>query len=58
MPPPGSDKNRKGGVLIRRREPTTPGAVLHSAEAALRMGAGKVQLTTVRSTATAHAVAA
>ena len=54
---PGSDKNSKGGVLIIGGSRHTPGAVLLSAEAALRAGAAKVQVMTVRSTATALAVA-
>jgi hydroxyethylthiazole kinase-like uncharacterized protein yjeF len=58
LPPPGSNKNSKGGVLIIGGGRRTPGAVLLSAEAALRAGAGKVQVMTVRSTATELAVAA
>lgn len=51
LPDPGGDKNAKGRVLIVGGGVQTPGAILLAAEAALRVGAGKVQMATVRSTA-------
>lgn len=51
LPEPGGDKNAKGRVLIVGGGVQTPGAILLAAEAALRVGAGKVQMATVRSTA-------
>ncbi len=51
LPDPGGDKNAKGRVLIVGGGIQTPGAVLLAAEAALRVGAGKLQMATVRSTA-------
>lgn len=51
LPVPGGDKNAKGRVLIVGGGVQTPGAILLAAEAALRVGAGKVQMATVRSTA-------
>jgi ADP-dependent NAD(P)H-hydrate dehydratase len=57
LPPPGEDKNRRGRVLIVGGSEQTPGAVRLAAEAALRAGAGKLQIATVGSTAAALAVA-
>jgi hydroxyethylthiazole kinase-like uncharacterized protein yjeF len=51
LPDPGGDKNVKGSVLIVGGGVQTPGAILLAAEAALRVGAGKLQMATVRSTA-------
>lgn len=51
MPAPGGDKDDKGRVLVVGGGAQTPGAVLLAAEAALRVGAGRVQMATVRSTA-------
>jgi hydroxyethylthiazole kinase-like uncharacterized protein yjeF len=51
LPDPGGDKYDKGRVLIVGGGVQTPGAVLLAAEAALRVGAGKLQMATVRSTA-------
>lgn len=51
LPENGGDKNAKGRVLIVGGGAQTPGALLLAAEAALRVGAGKVQMATVRSTA-------
>lgn len=51
LPASGGDKNAKGRVLIVGGGVQTPGAILLAAEAALRVGAGKVQMATVRSTA-------
>lgn len=49
LPPPGSDtdKNDRGRVLAVGGSTTVPGALLLTGEAALRAGAGKVQLATV-----------
>jgi ADP-dependent NAD(P)H-hydrate dehydratase len=51
LPSPGGDKNEKGRLLIIGGSRQTPGAVLLAAEAALRVGAGKVQVATTASTA-------
>ncbi|AXG13301.1 NAD(P)H-hydrate dehydratase [Intrasporangium calvum] len=51
LPDPGGDKYAKGRVLIVGGGVQTPGAVLLAAEAALRVGAGQLQMATVRSTA-------
>lgn len=51
LPEPGGDKNAKGRVLVVGGGAQTPGAILLAAEAALRVGAGKLQMATVRSTA-------
>ncbi|WP_134773724.1 NAD(P)H-hydrate dehydratase [Ornithinimicrobium flavum] len=51
------DKESRGRVLIVGGSRHNPGGVLLAAEAALRVGAGKVQLVTVRSTAVQLAVA-
>lgn len=51
LPDPYGDKYDKGGMLILGGGAQTPGAVLLAAEAGLRMGAGKVQVATVLSTA-------
>jgi hydroxyethylthiazole kinase-like uncharacterized protein yjeF len=57
LPSPGGSKNEKGRLLVVGGSRSTPGAVLLAAEAALRVGAGKVQVATTRSTAVALAVA-
>jgi hydroxyethylthiazole kinase-like uncharacterized protein yjeF len=57
LPSVGSDKNSRGRLLIVGGSRLTPGAVLLAAEAAMRCGAGKVQVLTVASTATQLAVA-
>ena len=46
LPSPGGNKNEKGRLLIVGGSRQTPGAVLLAAEAALRVGAGKVQVAT------------
>jgi hydroxyethylthiazole kinase-like uncharacterized protein yjeF len=51
LPDPYGDKYDKGGLLIVGGGAQTPGAVLLAAEAGLRVGAGKVRVATVRSTA-------
>ena len=58
LPEPGTDKNSRGRLLVVGGSGTTPGAVLLAGEAALRAGAGKLALATVRSTAGGLAVAA
>ena len=51
------DKHSRGTVLIIGGSPFTPGAVLLAGEAALRMGAGRLQIATAAPAATAIAVA-
>lgn len=51
LPDPAGDKEQKGRILIVGGGVQTPGAVLLAAEAAMRVGAGKLQMATVRSTA-------
>lgn len=48
----GTDKNRRGRLLIAGGSETVPGALLLSGEAGYRAGAGKVQLALPASTAT------
>lgn len=50
------DKNARGRVLVVGGAEFVPGALRLTGEAALRAGAGKLQLATVRSTATALGV--
>ncbi len=57
LPRPGEDKAARGSVLVVGGSRRTPGAVMLSAEAALRAGAGKLQVVTVDSVATEVAVA-
>ena len=57
LPPLGRDKESRGRVLVVGGSRDAPGAVRLAAEAALRVGAGKVQVVTARSAATALAVA-
>lgn len=57
LPTVDGDKSQKGTVLVVGGARQTPGAVLLAAEAALRVGAGKVQVATARDTADALAVA-
>lgn len=57
LPEPGPDKEARGRTLIVGGSAQTPGSVLLAAEAALRSGAGKLQVATVRSVASAIAVA-
>jgi ADP-dependent NAD(P)H-hydrate dehydratase len=56
LPAAAGDKNSRGRVLVVGGSRQTPGAVLLAAEAALRTGAGKVQVVTVTSVAIALAV--
>lgn len=53
LPPPeeGTDKNERGRVLTVGGSTTVPGALLLTGEAALRAGAGKIQLATVSTAA-------
>ena len=57
LPEPGADKEERGRVLVLGGSRTTPGAVLLATEAALRAGAGKVQLATAGSCAVGLGVA-
>jgi ADP-dependent NAD(P)H-hydrate dehydratase len=57
LPDPGGDKSERGTVLVVGGARQTPGAVLLAAEAALRVGAGKVQVATAADTAAALALA-
>lgn len=57
LPAPGQGKDARGRVLVVGGSDQTPGAVLLAAEAAMRCGAGKLQVATTRSTALAVAVA-
>lgn len=56
LPAIGSDKESRGRVLVIGGTPHTPGAVLLSGEAALRAGAGKLQIGTAPETSVALAV--
>jgi hydroxyethylthiazole kinase-like uncharacterized protein yjeF len=51
LPSPGSDKQARGCVLVVGGSRETPGAVLLAGEAALRVGAGKLQIGTADSVA-------
>ena len=53
----GGDKHARGTAVVVGGSVTTPGAVLLTGLAALRAGAGKLQLLTVEATAVALAVA-
>src|SRR6187549_84480 len=55
-PAPGGDKNARGRVLVVGGAEFVPGALRLTGEAALRAGAGKLQLATVRAAAMALAV--
>jgi hydroxyethylthiazole kinase-like uncharacterized protein yjeF len=57
LPRLDGDKNSRGTVLIVGGARQTPGSVLLAAEAALRLGAGKVQIATTTTTAAQLAVA-
>ena len=46
LPPAGGGKDGRGRVLVVGGSRSTPGAVLLAAEAALRAGAGKLQIAT------------
>jgi hydroxyethylthiazole kinase-like uncharacterized protein yjeF len=51
LPEPVGDKNTRGSILVIGGSAETPGAVLLAAEAAMRAGAGKLQVATVGSVA-------
>lgn len=51
LPTPGGGKEGRGRVLVVGGSRSTPGGVLLAAEAALRAGAGKLQIATVESVA-------
>ncbi|GAA4397717.1 NAD(P)H-hydrate dehydratase [Fodinibacter luteus] len=51
LPDPGGDKEAKGRLLVVGGSVRNPGAVVLAAEAALRAGAGKVQVVTAAETA-------
>jgi len=57
LPDPGSDKNARGLVVLVGGNRSTPGAVVLSGEAALRVGSGKLQVVTAGSVATPVAMA-
>lgn len=57
LPPPHGDKEARGRLLVIGGSRRTPGAALLAAEAALRSGAGKMQIATVESAATAMGLA-
>lgn len=57
LPAPGGDKEAKGRLLVIGGGDRTPGAVRLAAEAALRVGAGKVQVATTAAVAPLLAVA-
>ena len=57
LPDPDGSKESKGRLLVLGGSARTPGAVLLAAEAALRVGAGKVQVVTTAATAVALATA-
>ncbi|MGN6610913.1 MAG: NAD(P)H-hydrate dehydratase [Angustibacter sp.] len=56
LPDPGSSKESRGRTLVVGGHVETPGAVLLAAEAALRCGAGKLQVATVADAAMPLAV--
>ncbi|WP_104522731.1 NAD(P)H-hydrate dehydratase [Blastococcus atacamensis] len=51
LPEPGGSKNARGSILVVGGSTETLGAVLLAAEAAMRAGAGKLQVATVESLA-------
>jgi ADP-dependent NAD(P)H-hydrate dehydratase len=57
LPSPDGDKSSRGTVLVVGGSRFTPGAVLLAGTAALRAGAGKLQLATTESTAAALSIA-
>lgn len=57
LPAPEGDKSARGTVLVVGGSRFTPGAVLLAGTAALRAGAGKLQLATTDSTAAALSIA-
>ncbi|AWB93458.1 NAD(P)H-hydrate dehydratase [Aeromicrobium chenweiae] len=57
LPRPEGDKSSRGTVLVLGGSRSTPGAVLLAGTAALRAGAGKLQMATTESTAAALSIA-
>jgi len=57
LPAPGDDKESRGRVLVLGGSAAVPGAALLAGEAAMRAGAGKLQVATVASVAAALGVA-
>ncbi len=57
LPAPGGDKEQRGRVLVVGGSMQVPGAILLAAVAALRAGAGKLQVATVAAMAPALALA-
>jgi hydroxyethylthiazole kinase-like uncharacterized protein yjeF len=57
LPEPGSDKESRGQVLVVGGNRSTPGAVVLSGESSLRVGGGKLKVTTAESVATHVALA-
>lgn len=57
LPEPGEDKEARGRALVIGGTALTPGAVVLAGEAALRAGAGKLQIATAEPVAAALAVA-
>jgi ADP-dependent NAD(P)H-hydrate dehydratase len=57
LPPPGEDKGDRGSVLVVGGAAQTPGAAMLAGLAALRAGAGKLQLAVAEPVAAAVAVA-
>lgn len=57
LPDPQGDKSSRGTILVIGGSRATPGAVLLAGTAALRAGAGKLQIATTESTALALGVA-
>lgn len=57
LPAPHGDKHSRGTVLIVGGSRSTPGAVILAGTAAMRAGAGKLQIATTESTAPALGVA-
>lgn len=57
VPDNGTDKNGRGRVLAIGGSRTVPGGIMLTVEAALRAGAGKVQIATIESAALALGIA-
>ena len=57
LPAPGEDKNARGSVLVVGGAARTPGAVMLAGLAALRAGAGKLQMAVASPAAVALAIA-
>ena len=57
LPEPGDDKQSRGTILVVGGSAQTPGAVLLAGEAAVRAGAGRLQVATAESVVASLAVA-